>query len=112
MMEPGPQQGLLWKRAGDWACPNPECMNHHAMVFGSKTSCPVCGALKPGLAFKSSSASAWPKGHEPPIPLAGFQPGGKGPPMGCPPLGGKGPPLQAWPEGMDSQGFSLYSGIA
>jgi len=41
------------------------------MVFGSKTSCPVCGALRPGTAFKSSSASDWPQGQEPQVSAQG-----------------------------------------
>merc|ERR1711924_416785 len=34
-------------RAGDWQCPNTECLNHHKMVFGKNDSCPACGASKP-----------------------------------------------------------------
>lgn len=35
------------QRDGDWACPNPQCMNHNAGVFGTKMSCPVCGSPRP-----------------------------------------------------------------
>lgn len=33
---------------GDWQCPNTECRNHAAKVFGSKSVCPSCGTAKPG----------------------------------------------------------------
>lgn len=33
----------------DWQCPNPSCINHTKMVFGSKSSCPSCGST-PGQA--------------------------------------------------------------
>lgn len=32
--------------AGDWQCPNVNCLNHRKMVFGSKSACPKCGSLK------------------------------------------------------------------
>mmetsp|Transcript_4521 Transcript_4521/g.9090 ORF Transcript_4521/g.9090 Transcript_4521/m.9090 type:complete len:313 (-) Transcript_4521:77-1015(-) len=32
--------------AGDWQCPNEQCINHTKMVFASKTTCPKCGASK------------------------------------------------------------------
>lgn len=31
-------------RAGDWRCPNTSCVNNTKMVFGSKATCPKCGA--------------------------------------------------------------------
>eukprot|EP00440_Ansanella_granifera_P063669 gb/GFBE01069031.1/.p2 GENE.gb/GFBE01069031.1/~~gb/GFBE01069031.1/.p2 ORF type:complete len:300 (-),score=56.90 gb/GFBE01069031.1/:82-981(-) len=31
----------------DWQCPNPSCVNHVKMVFGSKDTCPQCGEPKP-----------------------------------------------------------------
>lgn len=34
-------------RAPDWQCPNPGCVNHSRMVFGSKMACPQCGMPKP-----------------------------------------------------------------
>mmetsp|Transcript_68666 Transcript_68666/g.192493 ORF Transcript_68666/g.192493 Transcript_68666/m.192493 type:complete len:364 (+) Transcript_68666:58-1149(+) len=35
-------------RAGDWHCPNPSCKNHRDnIIFGRKTSCPICGTDKP-----------------------------------------------------------------
>jgi len=47
------QQNSFWgdsrDRGQDWPCPNTECMNHTKMVFGTKDSCPRCGAIKPGL---------------------------------------------------------------
>lgn len=30
-------------REGDWACPNPDCLNHTNMVYASKLNCPKCG---------------------------------------------------------------------
>ncbi|CAE7182969.1 unnamed protein product [Symbiodinium microadriaticum] len=30
----------------DWACPNTGCVNHTRLVFGSKATCPQCGASK------------------------------------------------------------------
>lgn len=42
-----PNTPRSWQQAGDWNCPNPECKNHYAMVFGKKSSCPECGAEKP-----------------------------------------------------------------
>lgn len=32
---------------GDWSCPNASCINNSKMVFGTKSSCPKCGASKP-----------------------------------------------------------------
>lgn len=53
--------GNCWKRAGDWNCPNPDCMNHRSMVFGSKTSCPICAAPRPDLG--SWQGSTTPQGQ-------------------------------------------------
>lgn len=36
------------ERAEDWQCPNPICVNHSKMVFGSKASCPKCGTSREG----------------------------------------------------------------
>jgi len=45
-MQAGP--GRSQPREGDWHCANPECKNHTAnVVYGSKTSCPICGEAKP-----------------------------------------------------------------
>lgn len=30
----------------DWQCPNEACINHTKLVFGKKTSCPVCGTAR------------------------------------------------------------------
>lgn len=32
--------------AGDWPCPTPTCVNHTKLVFGSKATCPKCGASR------------------------------------------------------------------
>ena len=37
------------ERSPDWQCPNPACLNHTALVFGSKAFCPSCGSPKAGL---------------------------------------------------------------
>lgn len=37
------------ERSPDWQCPNPACVNHTALVFGSKAFCPKCGTPKAGL---------------------------------------------------------------
>jgi hypothetical protein len=42
--------GMPWARQGDWQCPNDTCKNYDTFVFGSKTSCPSCGSLKPDSA--------------------------------------------------------------
>lgn len=51
MAAPSPQVrpgGVSAPRVGDWHCPNPECKNHtDNVVYGSKTSCPICGMEKP-----------------------------------------------------------------
>lgn len=31
-------------RPADWNCPNVDCQNHTRLVFGSKATCPKCGA--------------------------------------------------------------------
>mmetsp|Transcript_50823 Transcript_50823/g.128178 ORF Transcript_50823/g.128178 Transcript_50823/m.128178 type:complete len:362 (-) Transcript_50823:27-1112(-) len=41
------------QRAGDWQCPNPQCLNHHKFVFGTKTHCPKCGCA-PGEVIQGS----------------------------------------------------------
>lgn len=33
-------------RAGDWQCPNVDCINHTKLVFGRNASCPSCGAVQ------------------------------------------------------------------
>lgn len=33
-------------RPADWQCPNADCVNHLKMVFGTKETCPKCGAAK------------------------------------------------------------------
>lgn len=43
--------------ANDWPCPNDSCVNHHKMVFGSKASCPKCGAARDSHGYESLSAS-------------------------------------------------------
>lgn len=40
------------ERAGDWQCPNPSCVNHTRMVFGSKANCPKCGAAQGEESFQ------------------------------------------------------------
>jgi len=32
----------------DWQCPNPSCVNHSKLVFGSKANCPKCGMSREG----------------------------------------------------------------
>lgn len=44
-------------------CPNPTCMNHRAMVFGTKVSCPVCGAPRPESSFGAAD-SVWPEANQ------------------------------------------------
>jgi len=39
------------ERPADWQCPNTGCVNHTKMVFGTKTSCPKCGATPGDAAF-------------------------------------------------------------
>lgn len=34
------------ERPGDWQCPNPNCVNHTKMVFGSRTHCPKCNTAQ------------------------------------------------------------------
>lgn len=42
---PGTAQGA---RPGDWHCPNQSCKNYtDNVVYGSKTTCPLCGTPKP-----------------------------------------------------------------
>eukprot|EP00747_Dinoflagellata_sp_TGD_P092668 gnl/TRDRNA2_/TRDRNA2_165490_c4_seq3.p1 gnl/TRDRNA2_/TRDRNA2_165490_c4~~gnl/TRDRNA2_/TRDRNA2_165490_c4_seq3.p1 ORF type:complete len:285 (-),score=21.01 gnl/TRDRNA2_/TRDRNA2_165490_c4_seq3:56-841(-) len=45
--------------AGDWNCPNMNCMNSHKKVFASKQACPKCGSRRPGTrAAKEAQAAA------------------------------------------------------
>merc|ERR1711957_860483 len=60
--------------AGDWHCGNPECKNHTGnVVFGSKTSCPICGMEKPAVGMLPPPVPSM-------TPRMGMQaaPGGKG----------------------------------
>lgn len=53
MFEPAIPAYARKQRDGDWRCPNPDCMNHTAGVFGTKMSCPVCGAPRPQTSFQN-----------------------------------------------------------
>jgi hypothetical protein len=46
MAMPMGKGGCGGKGAGDWQCPNRDCVNHNRMVFGKNDSCPQCGSLK------------------------------------------------------------------
>lgn len=65
MFEPAIPAYARKQRDGDWRCPNPECMNHHACVFGTKMSCPVCGAPRPRTSFQDHG---WGQEGAPPPP--------------------------------------------
>jgi len=45
-----PASGVAPPRDGDWHCPNAGCKNHTGnVVYGSKSSCPLCGTAKPDM---------------------------------------------------------------
>lgn len=50
----------------DWACPNESCINSARMVFGSKDSCPKCGASKFGDGSDGAKTTAGMQGGDMP----------------------------------------------
>mmetsp|Transcript_15158 Transcript_15158/g.41672 ORF Transcript_15158/g.41672 Transcript_15158/m.41672 type:complete len:325 (-) Transcript_15158:130-1104(-) len=73
-------------RPGDWHCPNETCKNHRDnVVFGSKSTCPICGMSKPDDAAEASGP-IFPSAYTPPPMMMQAQPqmmfgavnGGKG----------------------------------
>lgn len=75
-MTPGGDGELPRERLPDWQCPNPQCVNHTKMVFGSKESCPKCGSL-PSIP-PSNFGELEPLDMELPPPRGGGGGGGKG----------------------------------
>lgn len=51
----GQMGGRPAPQPGDWHCPNPACKNAtHNVVFGSKSTCPICGTPKPGMGMAAA----------------------------------------------------------
>jgi len=54
-------------RPGDWHCPNESCKNHREnVVYGSKSSCPICGMAKPEDDSAAVSAPVFPPAYASP----------------------------------------------
>jgi len=49
--------GKAAQRAGDWCCPNPQCVNNRNCVYGSKTVCPKCGCPKPAITMNGGKGN-------------------------------------------------------
>lgn len=45
--------------AGDWKCPDTNCINHTKLVFGRHESCPKCGCQKPEPGQAQARAGDW-----------------------------------------------------
>lgn len=77
--------------SNDWQCPNVNCLNHTKMVFGSKVTCPKCGApkdspLQSGAMYSMSSTcfGAGMPGNEQPTPERGMKGGDMPDDWSCP----------------------------
>merc|ERR1719491_1314473 len=47
-------------RAGDWSCPNTDCINNTKMVFARHATCPKCGSPPDGAPAASGPPQSGP----------------------------------------------------